>query len=100
MSKRRIWLRRVVRGLGVLLALALAFAIVIAVDGWEAFGRRAEGARLARMERSSQWTGESFDNPEPLWNDAWGMVTGVLSGSSHRTPEAPIPIVRPDPHLF
>jgi L-ascorbate metabolism protein UlaG (beta-lactamase superfamily) len=100
MSRRRVWLRRVLRGLAVLLALALALAIVIAIDGWEAFGRRAEGARLARMERSSQWTGEHFDNPDPLWNDTWGMVTGALSGSSYRTPEAPIPIVRPDPDLF
>jgi hypothetical protein len=46
------WLGRALAPLG---ALVPAFLGVVVVDGWRAFGHRAEGARLERMQRSPQW---------------------------------------------
>lgn len=86
--------RWALRGAAVLAGLALLFSIVVLVDGWVAFGRSAEGPRRARMERSPQWSDGSFENPEPLWNDWTGMLTGSMSGSTERTPSGPLPVVR------
>lgn len=86
--------RWALRGAAVLAGLALLFSIVVLVDGWVAFGRSAEGPRRARMERSPQWSDGSFENPEPLWNDRTGMLTGSMSGSTERAPSAPLPVVR------
>jgi L-ascorbate metabolism protein UlaG (beta-lactamase superfamily) len=90
-SKRR---RRVLRVFAVLLGAFFVFASVVAIDGWTAFGKRAEGPRRARMERSRQWAEGHFENPEPLWNDGWGMFTSVLSGSAHASPSEALPVVR------
>ena len=49
--------------IGVLVILALA---ATAADAWTAMGRRAEGSRRARMERSPQWKDGHFENPPPL----------------------------------
>jgi L-ascorbate metabolism protein UlaG (beta-lactamase superfamily) len=46
------------------------------------------------MERSPQWNNGTFVNPEPLYNDTWGMITGLFSVSEHATPATRLPIVR------
>ena len=93
MRPRRRWVRWLARALlGGLVLLALALLIVL-IDGWQAFGKRAEGARLDRMERSPQRGDGSFVNPQPLWNDYAGMLTGWLSASDHGSPSRPLPVV-------
>jgi L-ascorbate metabolism protein UlaG (beta-lactamase superfamily) len=84
---RRPWLRRALLGLAALAALLLAFA-----DGWRAFGRRAEGARLARMEASPEWRDGHFVNPQPLRNDYGRMVSGTLHRSPDVSPARPLPL--------
>ena len=59
----RSWLRQVAVVLGALLVLAVAGALV---DGWRAFGQQASGARRARVEKSPQWSGGHFVNPQPM----------------------------------
>jgi len=71
----------------------LAFVAVLLVDGWTAMGHRADGARLARMQRSPQWHDGHFENPEPLVNDWWGATTGLFGASPHTSPDAPLPTV-------
>lgn len=71
-------------GAGLLLGLGVLGTIA---DGWVAFGKRAEGPRRARMERSPQWKDGAFENPEPLVNDAWGSITGLLHVSPHGSPD-------------
>lgn len=78
----------------------LLFIAVVAVDGWTAFGTRAEGARRERMERSAQWQDGAFENPQPLYNDTWGMITGLLSKSDQSAPADPIPVVELDASDF
>src|SRR5690606_13807740 len=46
------------------------------------------------------WSGDGFENPLPLWNDSWGMVTAIFEGSDHAVPEAPLPVVTVDPSTF
>ena len=90
-SRKWSWPRRVALGLGALLALAVVGALA---DGWKAFGRRATGAQLARMEKSPQWREGQFVNPQPMVNDVWGSVTGAFNASADGSPSLPVPTVR------
>ncbi|HSN15152.1 MAG TPA: MBL fold metallo-hydrolase [Anaeromyxobacteraceae bacterium] len=72
----------------------------IIANGCASFGRRPDGARRARLERSPQWKDGRFENPQPLVNDMLGAMTGFLRASRHRTPAEPLPTVRVDPRLF
>lgn len=68
------------------------------VEGWTAFGTAAAGARLARMEASSQWSGRGFENPEPLWNDVVGMFSA--DSSPDQVPFAVLPVERVEASRF
>jgi L-ascorbate metabolism protein UlaG (beta-lactamase superfamily) len=83
-----------VKWLGLLVLLAVAATVV---DGWTAFGHRAVGARLARMERSPQWKDRHFVNPQPLVNDVGLTLKGAMHVSPQATPDAPVPTVATDP---
>ena len=37
-------------------------------------GGRATGARLQRMQKSPEWQGSHFENPQPIVNDTWAAV--------------------------
>src|SRR6185369_1948167 len=83
------------------LALILIIAVITAViftliDGWTALGRRPTGERLARIQRSPQYQDGRFRNPQPLYNDYWGMLTNTFSGSAYATPKEALPVVRPE----
>jgi len=88
--------------LAVIGALVVTFAAVVLIDGWSAFGKAPEGERRARMERSPEWDAEAeiFENPEPLWNDVWGMFTEAASAEDHGSPSSPLPVERVDPQRF
>ncbi|EYF00465.1 MBL fold metallo-hydrolase [Chondromyces apiculatus] len=96
-TKLRRALRRMGIGLGVLLVLGVTLAVI---DGWRAFGHRAEGERRARMERSPHWKDGRFVNPQPLSNDWWGSLTGAFRASPDVSPAAPLPAARIDPARF
>ncbi len=87
----RRWLKRI----GLLLVVLLCLGVALA---WEGMGKSASGQRRARMEASPQWADGVFENPEPLWNDEWGMLTE--SPADHGSPSEPIPTVQTDPALF
>jgi L-ascorbate metabolism protein UlaG (beta-lactamase superfamily) len=78
--------------------LVLLVAITAAViDGWRAFGHRATGARQARAERSPEWQGGHFENPQPMWNGLGPTVEGALHASPDTSPLQPTPTVATDP---
>ncbi|HET6284345.1 MAG TPA: MBL fold metallo-hydrolase, partial [Polyangia bacterium] len=93
----RRWLRSGLRWLGFAAALAVGLAVA---DGWRAFGKRADGERRARMESSPQWKDGRFENPQPLFNDAWGSVTAAFHASSNTSPAEPIATVAVDRRKF
>ncbi|WP_338866349.1 MBL fold metallo-hydrolase [Myxococcus stipitatus] len=93
---RRV-LRRGAMGLAALLALGI---LVLVVDGYTAFGKRAIGARRERMERSPQWKDGHFDNPQPLVNHYGEMLTSALRASPHANPTEPLQVAPIDPGRF
>lgn len=101
MGRRLRWVGRAVRRV-----LRLAFLLVVgllAVALWQAWvpmGKGPSGARLVRMEASKQWAGGGFENPQPLFNDTWRMVTGAIDASDHGAPADPIPVVPVEPERF
>jgi L-ascorbate metabolism protein UlaG (beta-lactamase superfamily) len=91
------WIIRIAAALGVLFAVAVAAALV---SGWTAFGHRAEGARLARMQASPHYADGHFVNPQPLVNDAWLTLKGLFGASPHVNPDGPLPDVAGDHTRF
>ncbi len=86
-----------------LAAVVAAFALVagaLLADAWVALGKAPSGLRRARMEASPQWRDGRFENAAPMWNDAWGMVTGWGGMSPYAEAEAPIPVVAGDRSRF
>lgn len=96
-SKLRRALRFGVRGL---LATAVLFATLLLVQGWQAFGQKASGARLLRMQRSPQFHDGHFVNPQPIVNDYWGLFYSMTHGSEHARPEQPVPVAKLSPDAF
>jgi len=86
---RRRW-GRVTLGVMALLGLSLG---VVGLSARTAMGSNPTGARRERMERSPQWKDGYFANPQPLFNDFWGMFLGLLDASAEVSPSAPPPVV-------
>ncbi|MCB9592593.1 MAG: MBL fold metallo-hydrolase [Sandaracinaceae bacterium] len=99
-APRRTLRRRLSRVAAALAGLLALFCLFLVVDGWTAFGKRASGARRARMEASPEWDDGVFENPQPLWNDVWGSVSGAFQASAYGSPSETPPIVRPSPRLY
>jgi L-ascorbate metabolism protein UlaG (beta-lactamase superfamily) len=92
-AQRRIW--RVARWLSGLFALVV---LALTAAAWHGMGRRAEGARRARMERSPQWRDGHFINPQPMHNDFWATLMGLLEISPDASPARPVPTMKLEPH--
>lgn len=93
----QIFARILVRGLLLLLVATVLLAAAVMIDGWTALGTHAEGKRLERMQASPQWKGDHFENPQPLSNDLWGSLFGMLHASEHVSPHGPVPTTLIDP---
>lgn len=91
------WTKRGLQIGGLALVGLTGFAIV---DGWEAFGKAPEGERAARMQVSPQYADGGFENPQPLYNDVWGMVKLIFDTSPDSTPLQTIPTVAGDADRF
>ena len=88
------------RGVMGALGLLVLVSVVLIALGWRSFGQGAKGPRLERMTKSKQWDGAGFENPEPLWNDTVGMLTGAMNKQPIGSPEQPLPVIRPDAALL
>jgi L-ascorbate metabolism protein UlaG (beta-lactamase superfamily) len=76
--------------------LCAVFAALSYAQARRAFGKAAEGARRARIERSPQWHGDHFENPQVIINDWTGMFAAIGEASPHGEPSAPLPVVHVD----
>jgi L-ascorbate metabolism protein UlaG (beta-lactamase superfamily) len=72
MNRRFRWLRRRRRSL-ITVGLAV-MATAGAIANCAALGGRSTGARLQRMQKSPEWQGSHFENPQPIVNDTWAAV--------------------------
>lgn len=98
--RARRFFRRTLKVAAGALALLLLLLLVVLVQGWAAFGKAPADERLARMQRSPQWSDGTFENPQPLWNDPWGMLGEAMSSSPHASPDEPPPVVEVDGERF
>jgi L-ascorbate metabolism protein UlaG (beta-lactamase superfamily) len=78
----------------------LLVGLVVLASGWRAFGHVAAGERLARMQRSPQWQGGHFENPQPLRNDVLGSFTAALGASPDASPAQRLEAHAVDPSQF
>jgi len=85
--------RLALRALLALVSALTVFVLVAVIDGWQAFGQAASGARLERMQRSPRHAGR-FVNPEPLANYYGEMLLGMFAKSEHASPDAELPVVK------
>ena len=72
-------------------------------DTMKSLGRKADGARLERMQASPRWAGEGFRNMHPVLpglRDPQAQrpsLSEFLCGGARRVPRAPLPSVDPRP---
>ncbi len=93
----RWWALRII---GTLVVLFAFFAASVVIAGWEAFGKAPSGARLDAMKASPQWTGDAFENAQPLWNDFLGSLSEGASPSEHNGPVDTPPYIEVDAARF
>lgn len=94
------WRRRILKGLGALVAIVALLLAIVVIDGWSAFGTAPEGDRLTRMEQSPQWADGIFHNPQALWNDMLGSVSEGFEDNDYGSPQSTIEPVATDPAMF
>ena len=82
------------------LAVAVAAGVAATLSGCQSFGEHASGERLARMERSPEWHGDAFRNPQAMWNDMSSALRRALSGVPDGEPTAPVPVAATDPAVL
>jgi L-ascorbate metabolism protein UlaG (beta-lactamase superfamily) len=85
-----------------LLGVTLLGCLIMLVQAWVPIGKQATGARLERMRGSPQWADGVFENPQPLWNNTWGMVSELFSASDYGSPDPSVafPVEQIDPARF
>ena len=84
-------------GLALGLLAALAAAVAATLTGCQSFGEHASGERLARMQRSPEWQGDRFANPQAMWSDLRDALLHALAGGPDDEPTAPVPVAHTDP---
>jgi hypothetical protein len=63
-------------------------AAAAAVVSWAALGGRAKGGRLQRMQKSPEWRGSHFENPQPIVNDTWAAVVTLFRTDPNVSPHS------------
>lgn len=99
-SRFRRALRLSLLATSVLLGLVLFCLAIGSAIAWRAFGKAAEGERLARMQQSPQWAGAKFENPLPLFNDNRTALSALLNRSAFASPTQTVTVTKTDPTVF
>lgn len=91
-KKKRRWPKIVV----LFLAFVLLGVGIIMIDIWSAFGARAKGERLARMEQSVHYNKGKFVNSLPVQETQLLHVLKrwIFEKTPNREPDNPIPVVQ------
>jgi L-ascorbate metabolism protein UlaG (beta-lactamase superfamily) len=86
-------LKRVLRYVGVVASVVVAFVVFAAVSAWPNIGTNPDGARLSRYASSPEWHGDRFDNPLPMYSNIKGGIFQLLESQPGEEPDRPIPTV-------
>ncbi len=96
MTRTRAALALIAGAVGLfVLAQGLALA-----DAWTPLGRAAEGARLARMQASPQWSDGVFQNLQPMWNNSEGWFQNWRDRSPHAVADPPPDTLSVAPEIY
>src|SRR5580700_1269629 len=78
------------RGRRWLIAVGLAAIVAaVAVASCAPLGARATGTRLERMQKSPEWQGSHFENPQPIVNDLLAAIGHQAKSAPNVAPESP-----------
>ena len=83
--------------------MAAALAALVAagsIANCAPLGGRATGARLQRMQKSPEWQGSHFENPQPIVNDTWAAVVSLFRPDPNAEPQSPPRTVPVEPGRF
>ena len=80
--------------------LGLSAGGAVLSDAWEPIGHGPDGARLARMQASAQYRDGVFVNPQPMWNDVVGSLTGFADMSPYAEAKPPPVPLSIDPSIY
>src|SRR5580698_6003716 len=84
-----------------LVAAALATLVAAGtVASCASLGARATGARLQRMQRSPEWQGSHFENPQPIVNDLRAAIVTLFRPDPNVTPRSAPSAVPVEPGRF
>ncbi|CAN5314446.1 MBL fold metallo-hydrolase [soil metagenome] len=83
-------LRTALVGLAVVCVASIAAA---AYSAWPSVGAYPSGERLERAQRSPQWRGARFENPEPMWHDMMRAIREAFKQNPSDAPRSPIPVL-------
>jgi len=84
-----------------LIAAGLAgIAVAGVIANWAALGGRARGARLRRMQKSPEWRGSHFENPQPIVNDNWAAIVSLFRPDPNVSPHSSPGVVTVEPARF
>ncbi|MGH9419340.1 MAG: MBL fold metallo-hydrolase [Thermoanaerobaculia bacterium] len=98
MKRATVQLRRR-RRWAIIVCLA-AIAVAGTVANWAALGGRAKGARLRRMQKSPEWQGSHFQNPQPIVNDTWAAIVSLFRPDRNVSPHSRPSTVPVEPGRF
>ena len=83
-----------------LVAAGLASIAAAAIANLAPLGGRATGERHKRMQKSPQWQGSHFENPQPIVNDTWGAILSLFRPDPNAEPESSPSTTRVEPRRF
>src|SRR5271154_5101213 len=63
------------------------------INGCSTINARPDAAEIAREQQSAQWAAGKFANPQPMWSDVRGTVTGLFESTQDQVPSSPVPVV-------
>jgi L-ascorbate metabolism protein UlaG (beta-lactamase superfamily) len=87
MTRRFRWLRR--RRWWLITVGLVVMATAGAMANCAALGGRSTGARLQRMQKSPEWQGSHFENPQPIVNDTWAAIVTLFKPDPNVQPASP-----------
>lgn len=84
-------LKRLLRYLGLFVALVIAFLAFVAVTAWPNIGAWPKDTPTQADTKSPQWHGQRFANPEPMYMNLKGGIWQILQSKPGEEPDAPVP---------
>jgi L-ascorbate metabolism protein UlaG (beta-lactamase superfamily) len=63
------------------------------INGCSTINARPDADEIAREQQSKQWSAGRFANPQPMWSDIRGTVSGMFESTKDQAPSSPVPVV-------